>query len=868
MQRDEFTVADFPSLDTFQSGAPGALRVLIATEEIVGPVRNGGIASTYYHLARGLANEGHDVTICYLKGQKVENETAAHWVNHYSQLGIAFLPLPDPGESLAGASAKWQALWLSFYRWLRDSERFDIVHSPGWRGGAFYALQAKRLGLAFQDTLFVTKTASPDIWNRHYQTQQIDNVDLLVASFAERKCVEWADMVVGSNAHLLSFMDHIGYRLPEGRTCVQPNIVDFSEVTVEDKRAARQFGDSVSTRELVFFDRLEPRNGLDLFVLALDMLVAQGVAIDHVTFLGKPGESLANQQDMQPLDFIRDHAHHWPFPADIVADLDQPEALSLMCSREMIAVMPSLIGNSTMAVYEALIHKIPFVATAVGGTPELIDPVDHDATLVPPDIEALALRLKGALEDGQVLAQPASDNDANHLATWCGFHRYVAAEGASSLAPVLAEPEDRESVALMIYAATPDALHEAIGQALGAEDFDRIRIYSSSAIGRVHREALKNRSSDSIELVEVTGTSGGTCFNDALANVDTDILVFQTTDKTRFKNGLADTLRRAGAAQPDALVTTLFSFAADPDKGGTDKVFAPLGGDPASQALTGAAYGLELVAGRRAAFQALGDFETCRIPRGVTHEYVTRAVEKGHDLLVLPEILAETGNDYAAIVEQSGHGAYLAQKALVDAGSLAAKKLLRHEPVVARTPGNAGQIILGRAHREDGETAWLANVEKMGKLSAVPPNRDHVLLGFDREAARLDFAVLHEGELVIRANGFPVREDGAFGHRGLFTRDSIDLLPLLEDSDRLRLRIEFSRDGRQRFASILAQRIEQDLYFLSARSPIYWDGDFEEALALIGGERRPPTLPPLRRLPEKRPSLLAKLRRGLRQADS
>ncbi|MGP1351686.1 MAG: glycosyltransferase family 4 protein [Parasphingopyxis sp.] len=864
MQRDDFTVADFPSLDAYQSDAPGKLRVLIATEEIVGPVRNGGIASTYYHLARGLAAEGHDVTVCYLKGREVENETADHWVDFYAGFGITFVPLPDLGEPLAGASAKWQSRWLAFYRWLRDSERFDVVHSSEWRGGAFYALQAKRLGLAFQDTLFVTKTSSPYIWNRHYQMQPIDNVDLLIASFAEQKCVEWADMVVGGSAHLLSFMDHIGYRLPEGRTHVQPNIVDFSEVVVEEQRPNRDFGETVRTRELVFFGRLEPRKGLDLFVLALDMLVAQGIEIERVTFLGKPGEPLANQQGRQPLDFIRDHAQHWPFPADIVTDLNQPEALSLMCSRDMIAAMPSLIENSTMAVYEALVHKIPFVATAVGGTPELIDPADHDATLVPPDIEALALRLQGALEDGQVLARPAFDNDAN-LETWYGFHRYVAANGPTSLAPASSDAHTDATIALVIHAASTDALDWAVEQAIAVQDVDAIRVYSAVSAATA-KQRLSESGAKGIEIVEAIGTAAGACFNHALETADQDIFVFQAADKTAYRNGFAAALRDACTTEPGALVTGLFAFAADAERGEPDTIFAPLGADPASQALTGAAYGVELVAGLRSTFRDLGDFEAYRVPKGVTHEYVTRAAQQGRDMFVLPEILFDHRGDYAEITEQAGHGAYLAQKALLDAGSLPTKKLLLHKPEAARTPGNAGRIILGQAHREEGETAWLTNVEKMGRVTNPPPNRHHVLLGFDRESARLDFAILHEGTLTVRANGLPIREDAEFGRLGEFTRDSIALLPLLEESDRLRLRIEFSRNGRERFSSILAQRIEDGIYFLSARSPIYWDGDFDEMLALIGGSRNVPEVPPLRRMPEPRPSLIARLRQDLRKS--
>jgi len=863
MQRDDFTVRSFPSLAAFQSDKPGKLRILIATEEIVGPVRNGGIASTYYHLARGLAAEGHDVTICYLKGREVENETAEHWVEHYAQFGITFVPLPDLGEPLAGASAKWQARWLSFYRWLRDSEHFDIVHSSEWRGGAFYALQAKRLGLAFQDTLFVIKTSSPYIWNRHYQMQPIDNVDLLIASFAEQKCVEWADMVVGGSAHLLSFMDHIGYSLPEGRTYVQPNIVDFSEVIVEDKRPERDFGDLVKARELVFFGRLEPRKGLDLFVLAVDMLVAQGVAIGRVTFLGKPGEPLATQQGMQPLDFIREHAEHWPFPADIVTDLNQPEALSLMCSRDMIAVMPSLIENSTMAVYEALVHKIPFIASDVGGTAELINPADHGETLVPPDTEALTLRIGAALEDGQPLAHPAFDNDAN-LATWYGFHRYVAAEGIAALTPEIATPRARETVGLIIHAATSEALDNALGQALTAEGMDAISLYTAIQISDSQRKAIDELPADKITLIEAIGTAAGACFNKALETANTDILIFQAANDVGFKAGFAEKLRLASAAQPAALFTSLFEFAADAEGGNPDTVFAPMGDDPASQALTGAAYGLELVAGRASSFRDLGAFEAYRVPKGMVHEYVTRAAQQHRDLFVMPETLITHGGDYASITEQTGHGAYLAQKAMIDAATLPAKKLLLHKSAAVRAPGNSGRIILGRAHREDGETAWLTNVEKMGKLSDPPPNRHHVLLGFERDEARLDFAVLHEGTLVIRANGNPVREETNFGKRNMFTQGSIELLPFLEDSDRLRLRIEFTRGARLRFASILVQRVEEGIYFLSARSLIYWDGDFAETMSLIGGERRPPELPPLRRLAEKKASLVSRLRRAQR----
>ena len=86
---------------------------------------------------------------------------------------------------------------------------------------------AKRLGIAFQNTLFVV-SASPHIWNRHYQMQSIDYHNLYSVMHLEQRCIEWADMVIGGSAHLLSFAESAGYVLPAGRVFVQPNIVDFS----------------------------------------------------------------------------------------------------------------------------------------------------------------------------------------------------------------------------------------------------------------------------------------------------------------------------------------------------------------------------------------------------------------------------------------------------------------------------------------------------------------------------------------------------------------------------------------------------------------------------------------------------------------
>ena len=141
-------------------------------------MRNGGIASTYYHLSKGLASNGHEVHVLFLKGPVVQDETPEHWVEHFASFGVTLHYLQVPARKIWSAATEWQGRFSAAYHWLRDQPDFDVVHTSEWRGGLVYAL-AKRLGLAFDKTLFLVKTSSPHIWNRHYQMQPINRHGLV-----------------------------------------------------------------------------------------------------------------------------------------------------------------------------------------------------------------------------------------------------------------------------------------------------------------------------------------------------------------------------------------------------------------------------------------------------------------------------------------------------------------------------------------------------------------------------------------------------------------------------------------------------------------------------------------------------------------
>lgn len=444
-----------PSLDALPrlEGESARLRICIATEDIVGPVRNGGIGTTYSALSELLAKLGHDVTILYLKGQEVENGTIEQWIEFYAAKSVRFVPVPNyaAADRFQTGADRWLHAPYNMLKYLTDHP-MDVVHVSEWRGSGYLSLLAKRQRLAFQDTLFIVKTSSPWIWNRLYGSQPLDRIDDLAKVHAERRSVEFADMVIGGSLHLLRWMTSQGYRIPRDRTFVQPNVATFDHLA--ELMTARDWarGERHPIDEIVFFGRLEARKGLFTFVQAIKRLLRQNVELPRqITFMGKPGARLMARPDQDIVDYIKSETSDWPTTVEILSEFQQYDALKYLLSGNRLAVMPSTIENSSLAVYEAAICGIPFIASGSGGTPELVDPADHAAVLCEAHPIPLADKIAESLKLGGYVAHPSFDNN-EILEQWRRFHLDL---GRGLLEPLLlktqAGPELVSSVSVCVY---------------------------------------------------------------------------------------------------------------------------------------------------------------------------------------------------------------------------------------------------------------------------------------------------------------------------------------------------------------------------------------------------------------------------------
>ena len=391
--------------------------VCIVTHEFAGLPGSGGIGTAFAGLAEALSAAGHAVTVLCTGLLPVpagfETDSAA------AKAGVTVVRLPDSPVRVEGD----QFLRLSHdvFAWLAE-RRFDVVHFADWTGLGFCATAAKRQGLAFAGTTLAVGLHGPTRWVRSATGGGLEGSGELAIDFLERRSAEWADVVVSPSRYLLDWLRGAGWSLP-ARAEVRQNILPRpAGSAVFPPTAPRPM------RELVFFGRLETRKGVTLFCDALDRLAAEGGFPDlGITFLG--GSAPVDGEDGAA--YVRRRARAWPWPVGFRHGLSSSEALDYLGGEGRLAVIPSRIENSPCTVAECLIRGLPFLASRVGGTAELIADEDAGRVLFVPEADALAARLGRTLRDGAASARLRVAQDAV-AEEWRAWH---AAEAAAPPAP-------------------------------------------------------------------------------------------------------------------------------------------------------------------------------------------------------------------------------------------------------------------------------------------------------------------------------------------------------------------------------------------------------------------------------------------------
>ena len=317
----------------------------------------------------------------------------------------------------------------------------------------------------------------------------------------------------------------------------------------------------------MFFGRLEPRKGLVVFLDAIDRLARRGRAPARITFLGKA----SNRIDGPGL--IQNAVRDWPIETRTISDFGAEEAVSYLSRPGRLAVIPSLLENSSIAIMECLQAGIPFVAAATGGTPELVAPEDRARALVAPDHIALGERI--AQLAGAPLRAVRPRWDFGHaLEVWSRWHAQsapfeTAAERFAQKARI-ARAETPLVTVCIVHHERPELVRMAVDSVL-AQDYPALETVlvddgSESTEALAALDALEPEFSErGWRVLRQENRYLGAARNAAAAAARGEWLLFLDDDNVLFPDAVSRLVRAAHFSGADCVPAASIRFFGDGD---------------------------------------------------------------------------------------------------------------------------------------------------------------------------------------------------------------------------------------------------------------------------------------------------------------
>jgi glycosyltransferase involved in cell wall biosynthesis len=375
-------------------------RITLVADQALGYYKTGGLGTATTHLALALGGMGHDVEILYF-GEPPDGPVAREWTRLYEDAHVRIRQVPPYETPVEPAYfGRMRAIELA----LRESEPdVAIVQDLGAPG--YVAVRLRKLGLAFERTLFVVYCHGSRQWIANMARKVRVLPGALAVSQLEQACVELADVVISPSMYMVEWMRGEGWQLPE-QTQVIPLVTRAAATGEAPPQAAAERNGGVD--RLTFFGRFEERKGVRPFVAGVNALAPELLRLIELEFLGRPTSELTPET----IDGLLSKTARGALRAVVYeTDVDQQDALARLDRPGTLAVIPSLEDNSPNVVYECLERRIPFLASAAGGTSELVAPEDRSRVLFEPTAAGVATALRRALRDRDALrpAQPAFD---------------------------------------------------------------------------------------------------------------------------------------------------------------------------------------------------------------------------------------------------------------------------------------------------------------------------------------------------------------------------------------------------------------------------------------------------------------------------
>ncbi|HYF36473.1 MAG TPA: glycosyltransferase, partial [Prosthecobacter sp.] len=508
---------------------------------------------------------------------------------------------------------------------------FCEMQAPG-----YYAMVMKRLGMAFADTALLMHTHSSTLWHRLANADGFSNRALLRLAFAERRSIQLADALISPSAYLVRWMRRNGYELPQ-HVYVQPYIVGKH---VYQDNPLELVGTKCPVSELVFFGRLEIRKGIDVFCSAIDAITNSIPEDVKITFMGK----CVYIGDEHSVQYILRRSAKWRQKIRIEARFTQWEAISYLKQPGRLAVICSRRDNSPNTVYECIWSEIPFIASNVGGIPEIIHEADRPHCLFDFNASGLAERLDILVRQGALLVRPAIDPKENSTRWVQGLIELSAAH--SGRAPAM-DPQSRPLVTVVLtHFNRPSYLPQAINSLL-AQTYPNIEVVlvddgstmpEAVALLDILEPAFESRG---WKLIRERNRYPGAARNSGARLASGEYILFMDDDNIAFRDEVEVFVNAALFSGADVLTcwSHVFSGDSEPDDDTVVLEEVRMLGPSLSVAMYENCIGDTNSFFKKGAFWSLGGFTEDYGIGSEDYELLVKAVAAGLDVEAIPKAL-------------------------------------------------------------------------------------------------------------------------------------------------------------------------------------------------------------------------------------
>ncbi len=623
-------------------------RICIVANELPYLFRNGGIGTHNWLLSETLATAGWGVHVLYC-GEVEDPAQLVHCRQMLNAKGITLSHLAEfaspPEDTVECNLVSWIDKHSMHVRraleQLDAAHRFDLIEFAEWTGYGFRTIQARMTAGAFPNARIIVKLHSSSQWCREGNRTWLDGSDDLIRDYFERYSFEHADFQVSPSQYMFDYAESIGWKVrPDAQ------VIPYCYPT----SAPKTNKPSAGIPELVFFGRLESRKGLKLFLEMARSLPREV----RLAFLGKE----TSVDGVPAIQLISQSLGDRPFT--LHTELDRDQAMEYLRTPGRVAVMPSQIENSPFTVLECAANGIPFLASNVGGIPEIVADRDlQQALLFDPTPLSLLEKFEKYVATDQakrhqyVCRMHEINNSEKNRAMVCGAYSELLPVKSSASISMPAKPEgwllNRAQEQPLVTVAIPfynlgSLLPETLAS-IAAQDYPNIEVivindgstdaYSLEVLEEMRAQYPRYR------FVTQANRGLGAARNTGLALAEGEFFLPMDADNIG-RPDMVSRFVKALQRNPDVAVATCFFLAfeetSDIAEGKFPYAYRPCGGPYVAAALRNV-YGDANAMSRTAALRSVGGYETEKHTTCEDWEMYVKLVRHGHRIDVVPEYL-------------------------------------------------------------------------------------------------------------------------------------------------------------------------------------------------------------------------------------